>query len=183
MSRAVNEGEVCAAMTGMRLRRFTWRSPDVWIIQKEKGEHSQMSSRIDHKDEPGLYRDAVFQEVRQQISFVGSAPESSHAFLGDWVCRLQSINAEPLEYRSFFEDGRSPGKMVDGTSESPNDQWKLNEDGSFSEIAFIEVMPEFDMDEPSFDEQRYHVLFRDKDTFVLFNGDGSLIKFYERVFD
>ena len=139
-----------------------------------------MPPPIDHKDKSHKYRDAVFNEVRQRVGFEGKPPTNAAAFLGDWVYRLQSANAEPLAYQSFYADGRAPLEMIDGSSKSPNDRWKLNEDGSFSDCYYVEAMPEYGIEEPGHAEERYHVLFRDADTFILFNGDGSIIKYYER---
>lgn len=44
-------------------------------------------------------------------------------------------------------------------------------------------MPEYGIKEPTYAEDRYHVLIKDEGEFVLFNGDGSLIKVYERAKD
>ena len=140
-----------------------------------------MTSPIDHKDKSHKYRDTVFNEVRQRVGFEGKSPKDAAAFLGDWVYRLQSADAEPLAYQSFHADGRAPLKMVDGSSESPNDRWKLNDDGSFSDWYYVEAMPDYGIEEPGNAEERYHVLFRGADTFIQFNGDGSLIKYYERI--
>ncbi len=73
--------------------------------------------------------------------------------------------------------------MFDGSSERPLDKWRLNDDGSFSEWYYVEAMPDYGIEEPGYSEERYHVLFRDADTFIQFNGDGSLIKLYVRITD
>ena len=42
-------------------------------------------------------------------------------------------------------------------------------------------MPEYGIDEPTYSEDRYHVLVKDDAFFVLFNGDGSLVMVYEKT--
>ena len=44
-------------------------------------------------------------------------------------------------------------------------------------------MPEYDMPEPVYEENRYHMLFASEDRFVIFNGDGSILKIYQRERD
>ncbi len=137
-------------------------------------------ARIDHKDKLGEQRKAVFAEVQERVGFTGTPPKGASDFLGDWTYRFLS-KTEPFAYKRFHADGRAPGKAVDGSFDNPNDRWRLNEDGSFSDWYYIEPMPEYGIEEAGHGEERYHVLFRDADTFILFNGDGSLIMIYERA--
>ena len=41
-------------------------------------------------------------------------------------------------------------------------------------------MPKYGKPEPTYSEDRYHILFNDEDEFVLFNGDGNVILVYEK---
>lgn len=141
--------------------------------------------RIDHKDEPGEYRNSVYEGVQETLKFKGEKPASPEALLGDWVVRFgnpYSISAAPVtSYQSFLEDGAAPAKAADGSWQSVKDRWKFNDDGSFSLWAYVDPMPEYGIDEPTYSEERYHVLMKNSDEFVLFNGDGSLIQVYTRV--
>ena len=91
--------------------------------------------QIDHKDEPGEYRAAVFEEIQRSLNFRGEAPADPAFFFGDWVCRFGG--PEPLGdslphcYQSFFPDGSAPAKAVDGTWNNPKDR---NGDGSLVKV-------------------------------------------------
>lgn len=144
------------------------------------------SPLIDNKDKPGQDRDAVFEEVQRELNFRGQTPTDAVFFIGDWTCTYSSNfaswdNLPPDVFRSFFADGAAPGRAVDGTWDQPKDRWKFNEDKSFSDWTYIDPMPEYGIDKPTFSEDRYHVLIRSPDKFVLFNGDGSLIMIYSRA--
>jgi len=84
---------------------------------------------------------------------------------------------------SFHADGTAPAKAVDGTWDNPKDYWQFNADHSFSELSYVEAMPEYGLDEPTYSEDRYHVLKNGEGEFVLFNGDGSLILIFSRAAD
>ncbi len=141
--------------------------------------------RIDHKDEPGAYRTAVFEAVQRTLDFKGEEPTDRNVFFGDWVCRFgnpYSIGASlPTSYQSFDPDGNAPAKAIDGTWQNLKDRWALNSDHSFSLWSYVEPMPEYGIDEPTYSEERYHVLMKSTEEFVLFNGDGSLILIYTRA--
>jgi len=140
--------------------------------------------RIDHKDEPGAYRDAVFDSIRRNLGFTGSAPANAEFCLGDWTCSLfQPFAPEKYKaftYQSFRSDGSAPARAVDGSFDTPKDRWALNDDIGFSLWAYVEPMPEYGIKEPTFSEDRYHVLIKDQNEFVLFNGDGSIVLVYSR---
>lgn len=144
-----------------------------------------MNQPIDHKDEPGEHREGVFTYVRQTVGYTGSTPVGPDYFLGDWVWGFLVPGSydqfTPFARKSFDADGSAPGKALDGSSESPNDRWVLNEDMSFSEWTYVDPMPEYGHDKPTMQEDRYHVLIKDADEFVLFNGDGSIVMIYRKA--
>ena len=144
-----------------------------------------MSDRIDHKDRPGEYRNAIFDAVQQELGFTGIGPTDGQSLVGDWVYRFHVPGAgtegEPFAYKSFHSDGSAPARAVDGTWDSPRNRWKLNDDGSYSDLSYIDAMPEYGIEEPGHTEERYHILFDGADRFVLFNGDGSLIQVFDRL--
>lgn len=139
---------------------------------------------IDNKDEPGQYRREVFEDVQAQLGFKGAPPTRAEAFLGDWLYRFHwrhdTRNTTPTARQSFQKDGYAPAKALDGSFENPKDRWVLNEDMSLSIWSHVDAMPDYGIPEPTYSEDRYHVLLNGPDTFVLFNGDGSIIMIYER---
>lgn len=140
--------------------------------------------RIDHKDEPGEYRDAVFAEVQRLLGFTGSKPNDVNVFLGDWKCSMKPYlegHSEPKYYQRFLSNGSAPVKACDGSYDNPKDKWKFNDDKSFSLCTYVEAMPEYGIEKPTYQEDCYHALIKDKNEFILFNGDGSLILLYKRV--
>lgn len=140
--------------------------------------------QIDHKDEPGEYRAAIFEAVQSTLGFKGEPPSGPAVFIGDWVCRTgnpYSIATEPLvSYQTFRADGSSLARAMDGSWENMKDRWELNSNRSFSLWSYVDAMPDYGIDEPTYSEERYHVLVKNQDEFVLFNGDGSLLMIYSR---
>ena len=140
--------------------------------------------RIDHKDKPGEFRDAVLDDIRQSLGSIGSEPTNAEFFLGDWKCGSLHPSLpekfKPSTYQSFRSDGSAPEKAIDGSFDNPKDRWVLNDDIGFSLFTYVEPMPEYGIDEPTFCEDRYHVLIEHQNRFVLFNGDGSIVRVYER---
>ena len=141
--------------------------------------------RIDHKDEPVAYRDAVFAAVQAQLDFTGTSPMDAKQFLGSWRYKHHWThdpdNPNPTAYQDLLAGGLAPSKAIDGSFENPNDRWQLNEDMSLSIWSFVEAMPDYGIPEPTYSEDRYYALFEGDDRFVLFNGDGSIIIDYERT--
>lgn len=140
--------------------------------------------QIDHKDEPDEYRAGVFVAVQKTLGFKGEPPSGPAVFVGDWVRRTgnpHSIATKPLmSYQTFRADGSSSSKAMDGNWENTRDRWELNSNRSLSLRSYIDAMPEYGIDEPTYSEERYHVLVKNRDEFVLFNGDGSLLMIYSR---
>ena len=141
--------------------------------------------RIDHKDKPGEYRDQVFAYVRTKVGFEGRKPMGVSDFVGDWQYWMfdpfKEDQGAPYAFQSFTADWRAPLRAADRSFENPQDRWKLNEDMSLSQWSYIDPMPDYGIDEPTYSEDRFHALVNGDDQFVLFNGDGSIIMLYERI--
>lgn len=139
-------------------------------------------SSIDHEHEPGSHRILVFDEVQRSLDFKGETPTDRAFFIGDWTYRFASQDdPHAFAYQSFLADGAAPAKAVDGTWDQHEDRWKFNDDRSFSLWSYTEAMPEYDVEEPTYSEKRFHVLLKSRDEFVLFNEDGSVIIIYARA--
>jgi hypothetical protein len=63
-----------------------------------------------------------------------------------------------------------------GQPPSTENEWRLNEDGSFSMLVWIAAMPEYGLPDPSHEEQRMHLAELPDGRFVLWNGDGSRVE-------
>ena len=145
-----------------------------------------IESIIDHKDEPGEHRKAVFKYVRSQIGNDGYTPNKFSEFCGTWIGDLvpasgQTAGGTLRKKITINPDGLAPSKSLESDWECPKDKWQLNENGSLSQWSYVEPMPEYGIDEPTYEEECLHVLFISKDVFVTFNGDASLVFRYTRV--
>lgn len=141
--------------------------------------------RIDHKDEPGDYRRAVFDSIQREFDFLGKRAADETCFIGDWTYRYHVptglADKTACVSIGFHPDGTAPNRAADGSFDNPKDRWAFNEDKSLSLWSYVEPMPEYGIDEPTYSEDRYHVLVKDDAFFVLFNGDGSLVMVYEKA--
>jgi len=140
-------------------------------------------SPIDHKEKSLEDRAAVLEWVQDQIGFLGSRALDTSAFVGEWQYRFVGPGTDDapwLALTSLSQDGSARSTAADGSFDNDTDRWAFNEDGSFSHWTYVDAMPEYGLREPTYSEDRYHVLFKDEHSFVLFNGDGSLIEYYER---
>ena len=119
------------------------------------------------------------------MGFKGTPPTGPDFCLGDWIYRFHIPNvpehAQRQVYQSFHTDFSAPARARDGSFDNTKDRWAFNDDKSLSLWSYVEAMPDYGIDAPTYSEDRYHVLIKDPDSFVLFNGDGSLIMVYTRV--
>jgi hypothetical protein len=63
-----------------------------------------------------------------------------------------------------------------GLAPSTENEWRLNEDGSFSMFVWVAAMTEYEPPDPTHEEVRMHVAALTDRRIVLWNGDGSLVK-------
>jgi len=138
---------------------------------------------IDHREESAEDRAALFNWVQGQIGFSGYHASNAAAFLGAWQWRFVGLGSDSAPWfavNNLGQDGSARSTATDGSFDNDKDRWAFNEDGSFSYWTYADEMPEYGILEPSYSEDRYHVLFKDENAFVLFNGDGSVIEYHER---
>jgi hypothetical protein len=139
-------------------------------------------SPIDHQQEPGSPSVLVFEEVRRSLDFKGVTPTDRAFFIGDWTYRFTSQDNSPaFAYQSFLANGAAPAKAVDGTWDQKENRWEFNDDRSFSLLYYTQAMPEYGVEKSTYSEERFHVLLKSRDEFVLFNEDGSVIIIYARA--
>lgn len=129
--------------------------------------------------------DLLYAEIRRLFGIAGTTPTDASPFLGDWTYRHYWRHdpgaTEPSGHHSFAADGAAPNRARDGSFDNPHDRWSFNEDGTLSLWLHTGTMPEYGIDQPTYSEDRFHVLLTGPDDFVLFNGDGSVILLYRRA--
>ncbi|WP_237059553.1 hypothetical protein [Microbulbifer sediminum] len=145
------------------------------------------TEKIDHKDLPGEYRQAVFRYVRDLIGTQGRSPERFAEFCGEWVCDQvlgegQSTSGTIASEITIKPSGEAPSKSLDSRWECPRDRWELKENGCLAQSHYVKPMPEFGINHPGYQEEWLHVLFISDDEFVTFNGDASLVMKYKRKY-
>lgn len=128
--------------------------------------------------------EGVLEEVQKQLDFIGFTPEEPSFFVGDWTSCLKSIpdktKTEIVSKHRFFQDGRLHTKDADESFEARNDRWVFNSAESISIWQYVEAMPEYGIEEPTYSEDLYNVICKNNDEFALFNADGSIIFIYTR---
>jgi hypothetical protein len=133
---------------------------------------------VDHKDTPGGYRQQVRANVLGRVGAQSSAVTSREKLVGDWLVSFVGFQGqEPkqaLVYR-LTSDGKAAVEMT-GQPPSKEDEWRLNDDGSFSMLVWVAAMPEYGLPDPTHEEQRMHLAALPDGRLVLWNGDGSLVK-------
>jgi len=132
---------------------------------------------LDHKDKPGEYRQQVRAAVFGRVGAQGSPVASREKLVGDWLASFVGFQGQPkhaFAYR-LTSDGRAVIEMT-GEPASTENEWRLNEDGSFSLLVWIAAMPEYGLPDPSHEEQRMHLAALPDGRFVLWNGDSSLVQ-------
>jgi hypothetical protein len=132
---------------------------------------------VDHKDTPGEYRSAVRSGVFKRVGEVGTGLTSREQLIGDWTARFVGMHGEtlgkPIVYR-LRPDGQAIIEM-EGQPPSTRNEWRLNADGTFSLMVWCDAMPKYGLLEPTLEEGRMHAVALESGSFVLWNGDGSLV--------
>jgi hypothetical protein len=135
---------------------------------------------IDHKDEPGEYRDKVREGVWKRIGMQGQAVTSRDELVGSWDVAVDTsfgkVPPEPMFVYHLRTDGSSVIETTaGGKTHQDTGKWRLNDDGMFSLLTWCPPAPEFGIDEPQLDEDRRHVAALTDGRLVMWNGDGSFL--------
>jgi len=145
---------------------------DFWMSEEE---------RIDHRDLSGEHREGVFRFISEALCLDGERPPSADFFIGDWTMAFfDGRGRAPHEQIRFNEDGSAPCKALDGSYDNPKDGWEFHNDCTVSLWTHIDPMPQYGINEPTYEENRYHALKGGENRFVLINGDGSIVMIFER---
>jgi hypothetical protein len=135
---------------------------------------------IDHKDEPGDYRQKVREEVEKRVGMPAQPVGSRDELLASWNVAIDtSFGKLPPEPRFVYHlrpDGTCVIETtVEGRTLQDTGKWRLNGDGTFSLLTLCPAAPEFGIDQPQLDEDRRHVAALADGRLVMWNGDGSLL--------
>jgi hypothetical protein len=133
---------------------------------------------VDHKDTPGEYRQRVRAAVLGRVGAQGSAVTSREKLVGGWLVSFvgfQGQNPKQTFVYRLTSDGKAAVEMA-GQPPSTEDEWRLNDDGSFSMLVWVAAMPEYGLPDPTYEEVRMHLAALPDGRLVLWNGDGSLVK-------
>ena len=127
---------------------------------------------IDHKDSDPEYRAAVLDGIETVLGSKLTYVDSPDALLGDWNRSCPHLpDREPQRF-SYLADGtfRSPYDSDD----SPPGKWRID-NGTYTESTWCKPMPEYGMDEGTWNPETYHCAFAEDESIAIWNGDGSLL--------
>jgi hypothetical protein len=132
---------------------------------------------IDHKDEPGEYRDLVREAVIKVVGMQGQPVTSRDELVGSWDVAADTSDGklppEPMAIYHLHQDGSCLIEITvpDGTHRQ-NGNWRLNSDGTFT-LVTKSTAP--GLEHGVVNQDRYFLLGLSDGRRVLWNGDGSLI--------
>jgi hypothetical protein len=135
---------------------------------------------IDHKDEPGEYRDRVRESVEQRVGMKGQSVTSRDELVGSWdVAGDTSLGKSPPEPMFRYHLSADGSCVIETTAGGrtlrDTGKWRLNADGTFT--LLIDCAPDPStpgLEHGAVDESRYFLLGLPDGRCVLWNGDGSL---------
>ena len=136
---------------------------------------------IDENDEPGAYREAVCAGVLALFGCEASLIASRSDMVGTWEWRAVDEMGEDMGFPpvacQLYEDGRCVS-TIPGHPPTEH-QWALNADATLSFCYPVKVPVGSAL--PSIDETRFFVRALADGRRVLWNGDASVVKVFERV--
>jgi hypothetical protein len=139
---------------------------------------------IDHKDELGPYREEVRSEVLKPFGGVSEFVARSEALVGSWDGLFNKGTNWQTPEQAFAYEFRQDGSAIVeaiGFDEPPSTgEWRVNNDGTFTLALWRAAIPEFGVDGPFLDENRYHINRLPDGRYVIWNGDGSLVTLLAR---
>jgi hypothetical protein len=136
---------------------------------------------IDHKDEPGEYRDQVRKGVLKRVGMPGHRIASRDELVGSWdVAADTSFGKRPPEPLLVYHL-RADGSCIietnaGGQAHRDTGRWRLNDDGTLTLLT--DCMPDPStpgLEHGAVDESRYFLLGLSDGRRVLWNGDSSLL--------
>lgn len=132
---------------------------------------------IDHKDSDPEYRAVVRRGIETRLGCGLTALESPEALLGDWNRTFPQLPKQASQQFSYFADGTFAAP--DDTESSPRGRWTV-EHGTYTETTWCAPVPEYGINEGTWNPSTYHAAVTPAGAIVLWNGDGSLLMLLTR---
>lgn len=130
--------------------------------------------QIDHKDEPGDYRDRVRAVVLKPFGGRSRRITRPEQLVGDWdVCWMGPVDYKRID--QLRADGTYCRKVLDSPIGPSIGEWRLHPDGSYGEFCWCAPNPELGILEPTLDEEKYFIAAISDKRMVTWNGDGSWV--------
>jgi hypothetical protein len=127
---------------------------------------------IDHKDSDREYRAAVREGIETLLGSKLRSLDSPDTLIGDWNRSFPHLpNGEPQRF-TYLPDGTflSPYDSAD----SPFGKWEVR-NGTYIETTWCEPMPEYGIEDGTWNPETYHCAATDTGAVALWNGDGSML--------
>ncbi|MGC1276093.1 MAG: hypothetical protein WBC44_20510 [Planctomycetaceae bacterium] len=130
---------------------------------------------IDHKDEVGDYRHRVREYVFERAGGTGHPVSDPAELVGEWDVTFLGVGQSGVLALVYHlrADGSATVEPSDGSWPASSDEWRLNQDGTFSLLTWCPADPDYGIDEPQLDEDRRHLAALADGRLVTWNGDGS----------
>jgi hypothetical protein len=134
---------------------------------------------VDHKDSDAEYAAQVQKFIAVRVGAELLPIEDSQALVGRW---RSSMSRQPdgefdLEH---LADGTLRFSDAEPVENAEPAQWQF-EDGGYFQKTWVPPMPEYDIDEPSWNCEGYRCAQTADGRIVYWNGDGSLVVTLTRV--
>jgi hypothetical protein len=136
---------------------------------------------IDHRDEPGEYREKVREGVIKRIGIPGQPVTNRDDLIGSWDVAADTsfgkLPPEPMSVYHLRADGSCVTETTTGTrTHRDTGKWRLNDDGTFSHLTVFPPDPSTPgLEKGAVEDNRYFLLGLADGRRVLWNGDGSLL--------
>ncbi len=132
---------------------------------------------VDHKDSDPEYRAAVRAGIETLLGTPIEDIQDPETLLGEWERASPHLAGTPSQRFCYLADGtfESPYDSED----SPRGQWQV-EPGRYTETTWCQPMPEYGIDEGTWNPETYHCAVTDSGDVVIWNGDGSLLLLMKR---
>jgi len=133
---------------------------------------------VDHKDSDQMYRSQVRAVVSEIIGSELRDVVDSSSLIGEWRCSYPRTPALAPSTRSYFNDGTFTSTF--DKNGIPTAKWEI-EVGKYTEITWCEPMPEYGIDEGTWNYTTYHCAVTLDGSIAMWNGDASFLTLLTRI--
>jgi hypothetical protein len=127
---------------------------------------------IDHMDSDTVYRTAVREGVETLLGSKLRSLDSPDTLIGDWDRSFpRRPDGEPQRF-TYLSDGTFRSRY--DSADSPPGKWEVR-NGTYMETTWCKPMPEYGIDDGTWNPETYHCAATDTGAVALWNGDGSML--------